>query len=119
MNTSLDQLPYYASVWESEHLLGHGCVSRKLENANRILESKDFDSVYKLIASVHKQNILLTQMLDNDEDRDLSEPKKPTRKRAAPKRAPAKRVTLTKFIDISPKSQPPGSEAPDQSASTA
>ena len=86
MNAKLSELPYYASVWEAEHLLGHGSQQRKLFNAIRIEDSPDFDATYKLIASIHRQNILLQRMLDNDEDKDVDEPK-PKRK-AAPKRAP-------------------------------
>ena len=96
MNARLSELPYHASVWEVEDLLGHGTIERKLVNADRILASEEFDNVYKLIVSVHKQNIKLQQMLDTPEDRDVpAPPKKIVRKRAPPKKAAPKRVAVT------------------------
>ena len=102
MNATIDQLPYHASLWEIEHVLGHGTIERKLVNADVILASPEFDSVYKKIASVHKQNLLLEKMLDNDEDQDRDEVKPPVRKRAAPKKKAApKRVPVSK-LDVVP-----------------
>ena len=115
MNARLSELPYFSSTYEAENLLGHGTTERKLVNADAILASEDFDSVYKLIASVHKQNMLLERMLDNDEDQAMDEVKPPVRRRAAPKKKAApKRVPVSKLGD------PPAQlQAPAASAATA
>ena len=97
---SCDNLPYYNSEFDVERLVGHGTRERKLFNVRRVLDSQDFDDTYKRIASVHLQNLMLEQMLDNDED-NKEPPKAPgPRKRAPTAGGPKKRAVAKKRASV-------------------
>ena len=83
-------LPYMTCQWDTAELLGHGDRARKMEVVDKFLEMEALDDNYREIYKVLKQNLLIEEALDNDEDQE------PPPKKRAPAKAPAKKAAAKK-----------------------
>ena len=86
------ELPYRTASWDTADLLGHGDTARKLCNVDRFLEMEALDDTYHSIYAVLKQNLLIDEALDNEEDQQAPVPKN-RRSRLPPPEGGAKKVS--------------------------
>ena len=80
------ELPYMEAHWDAAQLLGSGSRARKMEVVDKFLQWEALDDNYREIYKVLKQNLLIEEALDNDEDQQ------PPPKKRAPAKAPAKKA---------------------------
>ena len=90
------ELPYRTASWDTADLLGHGDTARKLCNVDRFLEMEALDDTYHSIYAVLKQNLLIDEALDNEEDQQAPVPKNRRSRLPPPEGGLKKSVTKAK-----------------------